>query len=155
MASAGLLLTASFVLALTVEHFFSHRAHGSLLNIKCHRDPGKLRLVQPRSCKKWGISVPIPTGTAAVQANVSQYQNDLQCFKTNGMDAPDLPVSLKTKKKRKQNFWLSVTRTQMWNYQKFQLLTNFNKSSEHELNLFSFSRVSICTWFVGSERCSI
>lgn len=81
--------------------FFSHRAHGSLLNIKCHRDPGKLRLVQPRSCKRWGIWMPIPTATAAMQANVAQYQNNLQCFKSNSMEAPDFPISLKRKKKRK------------------------------------------------------
>lgn len=130
-------------------NIFSHRAHSSLLRIKCHRDPGKLRLVQPRACKSWGIWMPIPTGTAAEQANVAQCESNFQCFKSNGMEASDFPISLKRKKKRNGNFWLSMRRTQMWNYQKFQFLANFNKHSKHELKQFSFRGVVVVRDLLG------
>lgn len=40
----------------------------------------------------------------ALQANVAQYQSNLQCFKSNGVEAPDFPISLKVKRKGNKIF---------------------------------------------------
>lgn len=52
--------------------------------------------------------MPIPTGTAAVQVNVAQCHSNPQCFKSNGTEAPDFPISLKRKEKRKGNTFFDL-----------------------------------------------
>lgn len=65
------------------------------------------------------------------------------------MEASDFPISLKSKNKREQNFWLSTRGTQMWNYQKFQFLASFNKYSKHELNLLFLEEFAVVPDLLG------